>query len=77
MITVFHTPVTSPPEGPRLSRINFPKYYVNTLTIHVIHSMVQTSVNRLATVRTLQCFVNFFATEFTKIFRNKTQCDLS
>jgi hypothetical protein len=72
MITIFHTLVTSSLDGPRLSRINFPEYYVNTLSMHIIYRMVQHLVNRLTTVRTLQCFVNFFFSEFTKMFRNKT-----
>jgi hypothetical protein len=72
MITLFHTVVTSSLDGRRLSRINFPEYYVKTLSMHIIYRMVQNSVNRLATGRTLQCFVNFFVSEFTKMFRNKT-----
>jgi hypothetical protein len=72
MITLFHTLLTPSLDGPRLSRINFPEYYVNTLSVHITYRMVQNLVNRLATLRTLQCCVNFFVSEFTKMFRNKT-----
>jgi len=41
MITLFHTLVTSSLDGRRLSRINFPEYYVKTLSTHIIYRMVQ------------------------------------
>jgi hypothetical protein len=71
----FHTPITSPPDGPPLS--HFPELYVNTLSIHIAYRMVQNSVNCLVIVGAFKYVVNFFATEFTKIFRNKTECGLN